>query len=950
MNTGNNFQTAAFIWSITDLLRGDFRHSEYGRIILPFTLLRRMECMLVSNKEELIKQAFTEDFRLEKAREISPLHSSRQQFFNASPLTLGTLSGPEVAADLMSYVQAFSEDAREIFEHQHFEDLVQKLDKVNLLYQVVQRFAGIDLSPVQISDSGMGIVFEELIRQFVESSNVTVGEHCTPHDIVHLTTSLVIADQPHKLAPNSIVTIYDPAAGTGGFLSSGEEYIRSISEKVSVSLHGQELNPESYAICKAGMLIRNRDTASIKLGNTLSNDQLADERFDFMLSYPPFGLEWKRVQKQITDEYSHKGFDGRFGPGLPRVSDGSLLFLLHLVSKMRAPSDGGSRIGIILNGSPLFTGGAGSGESEIRRYLLQNDLVETVVALPTDMFYNTGITAYILVLSNHKNADRRGKVQIIDATATYAAMRKSLGSKRKYLSQEQIAEIARLHDAFEEGPNSKILLNTDLGYRRITFERPLRLTFSVTAEKLAAYRVFKGSDQAELFAKVEGRFNNLPNFLVEAGVKSLSRDCKKAVLACFGERDSNAEPLLGDSGELVADVSMRKAVNIPLNQSVEDYFEQEIKPYAKDSWLSHSSVDSGDGKLGIVGYDINVHRLRVQSQIERLESQYKSYFSSSLGRLALAVIEGKEGERLVHRENSIYVKKTGVPRVTSSLDDYSRSHKNYIQIVIGHEAIADYVVAFFQSELGALSLEAAAKGAVFKYLKVDDLDCIAVALPTLNEQQDIVKTLGKLRLLKDAIENLDGELALNPTSSNSLQHKIDGMLEAVGRLTDEEKVRNIIRAGETGRAEFKSSFSVDIKKQEKAGYIEDASLKTVAAFLNTNGGVLLIGISDDGEALGLNDEITRYHKGSDDKFLLHWKNNLKSRVGEQYYPFISAQLVSLSGKKVLWVACKSSLIPCYLDGRDFYVRTNPATDKLEGPKLVEYVNNHFANSSSVNQR
>ncbi|KWV67392.1 N-6 DNA methylase [Pseudomonas sp. A006] len=951
MNTENHSQTAEFLWSITELLRGDFRHSDYGRIILPFTLLRRMECVLAPTKDAVVREFYSQEGRPDTVRDMNMLRAAGgQQFFNASPLTLGTLSDTQTASDLMSYIQAFSKDAREIFEHFHFEDFVQQLESASLLYQVVQRFAATDLSPHLISNFGMGIIFEELIRKFAESSNEIAGEHFTPHDIVQLTTSLVITENEYKkehvhhlkLAPSSIVTIYDPTAGTGGFLSEGDEYIQSISDKVSVSLHGQELNPESYAICKANMLIKGQDLASIKLGNTLFIDQLAGKHFDFMLSNPPFGVGWKKVQKQITDEHSHKGFKGRFGPGLPRVSDGSLLFLLHMVSKMRAPSEGGSRVGIILNGSPLFTGGAGSGESEIRRYLLQNDLVETVVALPTDMFYNTGITAYILVLSNHKNAVRRGKVQIIDATAIYAILQKSLGSKRKHLSPEQIAEITRLHDAFEEGPNSKILLNTDLGYRRITFERPLRLTFSVNAEKLAAYRVLKGADQAELFAKVEGRFNSLPNFLLEAGIKKLSISYKKAVITCFGERDSNAEPLLGNSGELVADISMRKAVNIPLNQSAEDYFEREIKPYTKDSWISHSSVDSGDGKLGIVGYDINVHRLRVQSQIERLESQYKSYFSSSLGRLALVIIEGKEDERFTHRENSIYVKKIGGPNVTSSLDDYSHSHKNYIQIVIGRDAIADYVVAFFQSELGSLSLEASAKGAASKYLTVDDLYRIAVALPTLSEQQDIVTTLGKLRLLKHAIKNLDGELALNPTSSNSLQHKIDGMLEAVGRLTDEEKVRNIIRAGETGKAEFKSSFSIDIKKQEKAGYIEDASLKTVVAFLNTNGGVLLIGISDDGEALGLNEEITRFHKGSNDKFLLYWKNNLKSRIGEQYYPFISAQLVSLSGKKILWVACSSSLTPCYLDSRDFYVRTNPATDKLEGPKLVEYVNNHFA--------
>ena len=307
---------------------------------------------------------------------------------------------------------------------------MQQLSGANLLYQVVQRFASIDLKPARISNFGMGIIFEELIRKFAESSNETAGEHFTPRDIVHLTTSLVLTGQENKLNPNSIITIYDPTAGTGGFLSEGDEYIQQVSTGVTVSLHGQELNPESYAICKADMLIKGQTVENIKLGNTLSDDQLATLRADFMLANPPFGVEWKKVQKQVTDEHNLRGFDGRFGPGLPRVSDGSLLFLLHLVSKMRDTKEGGSRIGMILNGSPLFTGGAGSGESEIRRYLLQNDLVEAIVALPTDMFYNTGIATYIWILSNNKPKERRGRVQLINATDHYSKMRKSLGSKR----------------------------------------------------------------------------------------------------------------------------------------------------------------------------------------------------------------------------------------------------------------------------------------------------------------------------------------------------------------------------------------------------------------------------------------------------------------------------------------------------------------------------------------
>nr|WP_314419664.1 class I SAM-dependent DNA methyltransferase [uncultured Pseudomonas sp.] len=624
MNTENHSQTAAFLWSIADLLRGDFKQSQYGRIILPLTLLRRMECVLAPTKGEVIKQTFAQEGRPDTVREMILLRAAGQQFFNASPLTLGTLSDTQTAADLMSYVQAFSKDAREIFEHFHFEDFVQQLETANLLYQVVQRFAATDLSPERISNFGMGIIFEELIRKFAESSNETAGEHFTPRDIVHLTTSLVITGQDGKLAPNNIVTIYDPTAGTGGFLSEGDEYIQSISEKVSVSLHGQELNPESYAICKADMLIKGQDVASIKLGNTLSNDQLADKRFDFMLSNPPFGVEWKKVQKQITDEHSHKGFDGRFGPGLPRVSDGSLLFLLHLVSKMRDPRDGGSRIGIILNGSPLFTGGAGSGESEIRRYLLQHDLVEAIVALPTDMFYNTGIATYVWILSNHKVDARKGKVQLIDGSQHYAKMRKSLGSKRQYITEDQISELVRLYGSFEQTAQSKIFPIDAFGYRRITVERPLRLNFQTSAERLGkvleekAIQKLDDASKQQLLTALQAmdasqlhrnreQFSKLLKKALTAHSVRLSTPELKALMSALSERDPEAD-ICTTKGQPEADAGLRDNENVPLGESVYDYFQREVIPHVPDAWIDESKTDAQDGEVGIVGFEIPFNR------------------------------------------------------------------------------------------------------------------------------------------------------------------------------------------------------------------------------------------------------------------------------------------------------------------------------------------------------
>lgn len=507
--TNNNFsQVAAFIWSVADLLRGDFKQSQYGRVILPFTLLRRLECVLAPTKAEVL--AANEKVKQmplpEEAKEKMLLKATGGlSFFNTSELDLGSLGQKDIRANLNNYIQNFSKDAREIFEHFKFDEFIGLLDDANLLYKVVQKFAATDLSYSAVSNHEMGLVFEELIRRFAESSNETAGEHFTPRDIVRLTTGLVFSKDDDALTKEGIIrTVYDPTAGTGGFLSSGSEYVYEHNPEAVMRVFGQELNPESYAICKADMLIKGQDVRNIKLGNTLSNDQLAYEKFDYMLSNPPFGVDWKKIEQDIKDEHEQKGFEGRFGAGLPRVSDGSLLFLMHLISKMRdTDSNGqGSRIGIILNGSPLFTGSAGSGESEIRRYILEADLLEAIIALPTDMFYNTGIATYVWVLSNKKDAERKGKVHLINASNLSSKMRKSLGSKRNYLTDEEIRTITQNYGAFEavdtlahDGESdqkkpfsSKIFNSYEFGYRRVTIERPLRLSAQVSDDAVASLR------------------------------------------------------------------------------------------------------------------------------------------------------------------------------------------------------------------------------------------------------------------------------------------------------------------------------------------------------------------------------------------------------------------------------------------------------------------------------
>lgn len=530
--TNTNFsQTAAFIWSVADLLRGDFKQSQYGRVILPFTLLRRLECVLAETKDAVVAKydEFQTNTLPEESLEMLLQHASGLTFYNTSKMDLGKLGQNDIKANLESYVQAFSPDAREIFDHFKFSEFIGLLEDANLLYKVVKKFATTDLSPKAISNYEMGLVFEELIRRFAESSNETAGEHFTPRDIVRLTTSLVLMKDDEVLVKDGIIrTIYDPTAGTGGFLSAGMEYVHELNPKAVLCPFGQELNPESYAICKGDMLIKGQDVSRIKLGNTLSNDQLLLDKFDYMLSNPPFGVDWKKIEGEIIDEHIQKGFSGRFGPGLPRVSDGSLLFLLHLISKMRNNQNvddsvsHGSRIGIILNGSPLFTGGAGSGESEIRRYILEADLLEGIIALPTDMFYNTGIATYIWILSNKKAPERKGKVQLIDGTNLCGKMRKSLGSKRNLICEDDIKLITQTFGDFAvvnattleelglekatkqksnrgrqpataktEAPKtfaSKIFNNTDFGYRRLTIERPLRISAQVTDEAIATLR------------------------------------------------------------------------------------------------------------------------------------------------------------------------------------------------------------------------------------------------------------------------------------------------------------------------------------------------------------------------------------------------------------------------------------------------------------------------------
>ena len=545
-----NQQTlSAFIWSVADLLRGDYKQSDYGKVILPFTVLRRLDCVLEPTKAAVLAE-LADKTQLGINPEPFLRRKAGMNFFNQSPMDLKKLLGdPDyVALNLTTYIQGFSPEVRDIFERFEFQIQIERLARAGLLYQVAEKFAQIDLHPEVVSNLQMGLVFEELIRKFAEISNETAGEHFTPREVIKLMVNLIFIEDDEVLSkPGVVRTIYDPTAGTGGMLSVAGEYLAEHNPQARLTVFGQELNPESYAICKADMLIKGQDVANIAFGNTLSDDGHAHKKFDYMLSNPPFGVEWKKVEKEVRREHEQQGYNGRFGPGLPRVSDGSMLFLLHLIAKMRPAAEGGSRFGIVLNGSPLFTGGAGSGESEIRRYVLENDLLEAIVGLPNDMFYNTGIGTYVWIISNRKPEARKGLVQLIDASGLWQKMRKSLGSKRKELSDAQIDRITQLFGQFVEAeedgkPVSRIFRNQDFGYTTITVERPLR---------------------------------------DEAG---------QPVLGLKGKQKGKPQP----------DSALRDTENVPLSEDVQAYFDREVLPHAPDAWIDPDKTK--------VGYEIPFNR------------------------------------------------------------------------------------------------------------------------------------------------------------------------------------------------------------------------------------------------------------------------------------------------------------------------------------------------------
>jgi type I restriction enzyme M protein len=658
-NGGSFTDKVNFIWSVADLLRGTYKQSEYGRVILPLVVIRRLDCVLDDTKPTVLARAEELAGRIDNPNDAL-CAASGHEFYNLAPFDFGKLSGDpdNLSMHLREYIGGFSPSAREVIDKFRFEEQIKRLDESGLLYLVVSRFADIDLHPAEVGNGEMGYIYEELIRRFSEQSNETAGEHFTPREVIRLMVNLLFAEDDALLRDEGVVkTLFDPACGTGGMLAVGAEHLKAMNPKAHLEVFGQELNDESFAICRSDMMLKGQSSTNIVPGNSFSADGFVGRTFDYLLANPPFGVEWKNVEVAVKAEAKSLGFAGRFGAGLPRINDGSLLFLQHMISKMRPPEQGGSRLAIVFNGSPLFTGAAGSGESEIRRWIVENDWLDAIVALPDQLFYNTGIFTYIWLVTNRKRAERRGLVQLIDTRQLFVRMRKSLGDKRKEISAEQIDEITSLYGDFLESDRVRILPNESFGFQRITVERPLRLRWEITDLTSAELAATKGwrklsapeqLDVAERLDRLAGTVTTSERELADA-----LGPLPPAIAADLWKRVAVSHPegvLQAKKGQPLADADLREQESVPLppgtpawNQAdvgaserladaahqaaVHEYIKAEVLPWVPDAWVDHSKTR--------IGYEIPLTRhfytytrprrvAEIDAEIKALEAEIRA--------------------------------------------------------------------------------------------------------------------------------------------------------------------------------------------------------------------------------------------------------------------------------------------------------------------------------------
>lgn len=605
-----------FIWSVKEVLRDHYKRHQYQDVILPFCVLRRLDCVLEPTKAKVVAKAAAIKGDLDASADLLA-HTAGQPFYNASKFTFSTLLGDQhhITENVHDYVNGFSPNARDALDKFGLATQIDKMGAAGILYMVVQRFANIDLHPNVVSNLEMGYIYEELVRVTADLSNEEAGEHFTPREVIHLMVNIIFADDDRLLTPGRISTVYDPACGTGGMLSVAEEHLRSINPKARLHLFGQELQPESYAVCRSDMMLKGQDASRIVFGDSFTQDAFPGHRFDYMLANPPYGKDWKTIQEGIRKEHLQMGHAGRFGAGLPDTDDGQILFLQQMISKMRPPEEGGSRIAVVFNGSPLFADGPVGDNpkgrtgnvNSIRRWIIESDFLEAIIGLPDQLFYNTGIFTYVWIVTNRKKTERRGYVQLIDARQLYRKMAKSLGNKRNELSEGHIAEITSIYESFVDGDHSLVLPNDAFAYRKVTVNRPLRVRYDVTRAALDAIAnagpVSKLSD-ADSEALMDGLQTLLGDTYPSAGeldralkpvyakLTKVPAPVKKAIGTALMVRDPDAQPVPNKVG-YEPDASLRDTENVPFAEEIDDFIAREVLPFAPDAWVDKAKTKVG---------------------------------------------------------------------------------------------------------------------------------------------------------------------------------------------------------------------------------------------------------------------------------------------------------------------------------------------------------------------
>ncbi|PSN15958.1 hypothetical protein C7293_04930 [filamentous cyanobacterium CCT1] len=849
------------IWEANELLRSTFVYGNYANVLLPFFFIRRMDCCLRADAYSHFRKFLKTQSDVDLASvECSPPNTRSIDLCRPSPFQS---DDKEAYFDtILQYVDGFEVEIQEVFDGFDFKSTLLQLKKADTLQDVVDHFKSIDLHPAALSNDEAALLVQAIIQRFAENNGDYLAEHSTPNDVARLIVALLFAGEEEIIGSSNVISICDPAMGMGGFLHEAVDYTCSVSSNIRPLVFGQDSNRFAFAVSKATFILKGFSSEGLALGSTLSKDQNSESLFDYMLTASPFGLSWK-AEEQIIKAEHRLGKEGRFGFGLPRVTDSQLLFLCHILKRMKDPStSNGSRAVVVMNYSPLYSGGAGSGESEIRRWLCENDLLELIVALPRDIYQNTGIGTFALVLSNRKDPQRQGKVQFIDARNTFESLRKAKDNKRAFLTSAHIQSLVKEYLTMETSSRSLILENNAFGFQEVLLEL---------------------KDERDPAKRYEASTTEI----------------------------------------------------IPLEKDALNRLTEELEVEG-----STFSVVPGSEKVGYrIRFNQIVAEQEMSLQLDSLAVRGRGYTKTRFGKLFETLFRIDSQEKPLEYQNSLFFPMKLSGSIKTSLE---QPFGDYIQIVLREDLIlSDYARIFFESREGKLCLSTIYEGYTVPRTTITDIKQMWVAYPTLEEQKLLIEADRKVLALKRAISEFESEIVFNIADVRNLIPQLNAVLYSLDKLSGADKILSLVRQGETKTIEFKETLSWDKRTGKKEKYIELASLKNVAAFLNTNGGFLLIGVADDGSIPGINVEIEKYYNDNRDRFLLHFKNLLKEKIGESFYTHIDYGLTDVESGAVLLVQVEPSERACFIDGKDFYVRVNPATDKLEGESLVEYCRQRF---------